>query len=69
VVEVTEIAEEISQGQDVVIVDDNLEVVEDYTGDIIIDNEVVTIEEGTITEVAPEGETTEEVEMADGRRN
>jgi hypothetical protein len=63
--EVTVVAEEISQGQDVVVVDDNLEVVEDYTGDIIINNEVVTIEEGTITEVAPEGETTEEVEMAE----
>jgi hypothetical protein len=61
----TVVAEEISQGQDVVVRDDNLEVVEDYTGDIIIDNEVVTIEEGTITEVAPEGETTEEVEMAE----
>lgn len=63
--EVTVVAEEISTGQDVVVVDDNLEVVEDYTGDIIIDNEVVTIEDGTITEVAPEGETTEEVEMAE----
>jgi hypothetical protein len=50
----TVVAEEISQGRDVVVVDDNLEVVEGCTGDIIIDNEVVTIEEGTITEVAPE---------------
>lgn len=63
--EVTVVAEEISTGQDVVVVDDNLEVVEDYTGDIVIDNEVVTIEDGTITEVAPEGETTEEVAMAE----
>jgi hypothetical protein len=69
--EITVVAEEIAVGEDVVVIDEQLNVLEDFTGEIVVDEEVVVIEEGEITEV---GEATEmkkhkfmaEVAAADG---
>jgi hypothetical protein len=51
------VAEEIAVEQAVVVVDENLEVVENYSGELMVDEMTVVIEEGIITEVV---EATEE---------
>jgi hypothetical protein len=61
--DLTVVADEIAPDQSVIVIDETLTPVEDWTGEVVIDGETVTIENGVITEVATE--TTEEVEMAE----
>lgn len=66
--EITIVAEEVKQGQEVLVIDENLEVVEDYSGELEVDGAGVVIEDGVITEVmapATTEEVVEEVAMAE----
>jgi hypothetical protein len=49
--ELTVIAEEIAVDEEIVVIDENLEIVEDFTGELIVEDEIIVVEEGTITEV------------------
>jgi len=62
---VTVAADEIAVDAAVTVIDENLDVVEDYTGEVLIENEVVTITEGVITEVIPEEKPAEDVPAED----
>jgi hypothetical protein len=52
--DVTIVAEEIKEGQEVLVIDENLQVVEDYSGEVEVNGMEVTIEEGVIAEVSEE---------------
>jgi hypothetical protein len=74
--EITVVAEEIVEGAEVIVIDENLEVVEDFTGEleVVVEGveELVVVEEGVIVsveEVAAEDTVTEEfmdVALKDG---
>ena len=62
---VTVSADAIAVDEAVVVVDENMEPVDDYTGEVLIDGDKVNITEGVITEViTPEAEPEAEVEAA-----
>lgn len=61
--DLTVVADEIAPDQSVIVIDETLTPVEDWSGEVVIEGETVTIENGVITEVATE--STEEVEMAE----
>ena len=52
--EVIVAADKIETGETVVVVDENLVPDEEYTGEVVIDGDIVTIEKGEITEVVAE---------------
>lgn len=49
--EITVVADELKTGTEALVIDENLEVIEDYTGEILIDDTMVTMEKGEITAV------------------
>lgn len=61
--ELTVVAEEIAVDQPIVVIDENLEITEDFTGELVVEDDLVTVESGTITEVAPEEVPSDEVAM------
>ena len=61
--DITILAEEIKEGQEVLVIDENLAVVEDYSGEVEVNGVEVVIEEGVITEVAEVSEEVVETEL------
>ena len=61
---VTVSADAIAVDEAVVVVDENMEPVDDYTGEVLIDGDKVNITEGVITEVVTATEPEAEVEAA-----
>jgi len=57
--DITIVAEEIKEGQEVLVIDENLQVVEDYSGEVEVNGVEITIEEGVIAEVSEEVVETE----------
>ena len=57
--EITVIAEELTPEADALVIDENLEVIDDYTGELYIDDSKVVIEDGVISEVVAEEPQTE----------
>ena len=57
--EITVIAEELTPEADALVIDENLEVIDDYTGELYIDDSKVVIEGGVISEVVAEEPQTE----------
>lgn len=57
--EITVVAEELTPEADALVIDENLEVIDDYTGEIYVDDSKVVIEDGVISEVIAEEPQTE----------
>jgi hypothetical protein len=58
--DVTVVAEAIATGEEVVVIDENLEVVSDFTGELEVDGQVIEVVDGEIATVTPVAEASEE---------
>jgi hypothetical protein len=52
--ELVVVAEEIAPEQEVVVIDENLEIIEDYSGELVVEEETIVVENGVIVEVVAE---------------
>lgn len=58
--ELTVVAEAIAVDEPIVVIDENLEIVEDFSGELVVEDTTIVVDNGTISEVSIPTETPEE---------
>jgi hypothetical protein len=58
--EVTLVVEDLTPGAEALVIDEELNIIEDFTGELMVEDQTVVLESGVITEVTAEEEFTEE---------